>query len=100
MANEIQPQFNKTVPFEVYRYQLVVNKAIQLSLDSQAQTPEEIRAKKNKTFQEILTNINFKLGSGNTETTSKLMYSKGDISIFKLGIRRSLKVAKKDFTED
>ncbi len=100
MAKDIQPQSNKTIPFEVYRYQLVVNKAIQLTLDNQFQTPEAIRENKNKTFQEILTNTNFRFTSNKTETTSKLMYSKGDISIFKLGARRSLKVAKKDFTED
>ncbi len=100
MAKDIQPHSNKTIPFEVYRYQLIVNKAIQLTLDNQFQTPEAIRENKNKTFQEILTNTNFRFTSNKTETTSKLMYSKGDISIFKLGARRSLKVAKKDFTED
>lgn len=100
MATDIQPHANKLIPFEVYRYQLIVNQAIQLSLDNQFQSAEEIRENKNKIFQQLLTNHNFRFASGKAETTSKLMYSKGDISIFKLGVKRSLKVAKKDFTED
>lgn len=100
MATDIQPQFNKTVPFEVYRYQLVVNKAIQLSLENQFQTPEEIRANKNKIFQELIANPKFHFTASKSETTSKLVYSKGDISIFKLAVKRSLKHDKKDFTEE
>lgn len=82
MATDIQPQFNKTVPFEVYRYQLVVNKAIQLSLYNQFQSPEEIRENKNRIFQELITNPNFHFNSSKSETTSKLVFSKGDISIY------------------
>jgi len=100
MAKDIQPQFNKTVPFEVYRYQLVVNKAIQLSLDNQFQTPEQIRENKNKIFQQLIANPQFKFAASKSETTSKLVFSKGDISIFKLAVRRSLKHDKKDFTEE
>ncbi len=100
MAKDIQPQFNKTVPFEVYRYQLVVNKAIQLSLDNQFQSPEQIRENKNKIFQDLIANPQFHFTASKSETTSKLVFSKGDISIFKLAVRRSLKHDKKDFTEE
>ncbi len=100
MAKDLQPHSNKSVPFEVYRYQLVVNKAIQLPLYSPYKTEEQIRSHKNQIFQEIITNTNFRFASGKSETTSKLMYSKGDISIFKLAVKRSLRIAKKDFTED
>jgi hypothetical protein len=97
LAKDIQPLFSKTVPFAVYRYQLVVDKAIQLTIDNQYQSPGEIRANKNKIFQEIIANEKFRFASGKTETTSKLMHTKGDISIFKLGVRRSLKVCKEGF---
>lgn len=100
MATDIQPQFQKTVPFEVYRYQLVVNKSIQLALDSQFQTPEEIRANKNKTFQELISNPKFKFLSSNSQLNTKLVYSKGDLSIFKLAVKRSLKHDLPDFTEE
>ncbi len=39
MAKDLQPHTNKHIPFEVYRYQVVVNKTIQLSLGTGFQSP-------------------------------------------------------------
>lgn len=100
MTADIQIQPTRHTSFEVYRYQLVVNKTLQLSLDNKYQTAEAIREHKNEIFADIIGNKNFKFASTKSEVTSKLMFSQGDLSIYKLGVRRSLKVAKKDFTED
>lgn len=100
MTTDIQIQPLKHSSFEVYRYQLVVNKTLQLSLDNKHQTAEAIREHKNEIFADIIGNEYFRFVSTKSEVTSKLMYSQGDLSIYKLGVKRSLKVAKKDFTED
>ena len=56
---DIQPTAGKTVSFDVYRYQLLVDKAVQLKLDSPYQSLEEVRAAKNDIFQSLITNKNF-----------------------------------------
>ena len=100
MAKDIQPLFTKTIPFEVYRYQLVVNKAIQLSLDSQYQTAGEIREHKNRIFQGLISNPRFKFASSKSQLNSKLVYNKGNLSIFRLAVKRRLKHELPDFGEE
>ncbi len=100
MAKDIQALFSKTIPFEVYRYQLVVNKAIQLSLDNQFQSPGEIRENKNRIFQGLISNPRFKFISSRTKLNSKLVYDKGDLSIFRLAVKRTLKHELPDFGEE
>lgn len=96
---DIQPAQGKTASFEVYRYQLLVDKAVQLKLDSKYRTPEDVRAAKNEIFQTLLSNKNFHFQSGRSEITSKLMYSEGTMSYFKIGVRRERRISKKDFTD-
>ena len=46
--------------FEYYRFQLVPKKVVQLSIDNVAYTYDEIKAKKNEYFSEVLTKTTFK----------------------------------------
>lgn len=96
---DIQPTAGKTVSFDVYRYQLLVDKAVQLKLDSPYHSLEEVRAAKNDIFQNLITNKNFYFKSGKSEITSKLMYSEGTMSYFKIAVKRERRISKKDFTE-
>lgn len=45
----------KATNFEVFRYQLVVDKTLQMDMFSQYQTAEDIRADKNNIFHNICT---------------------------------------------
>jgi hypothetical protein len=60
MTTDIQIQPTRHTSFEVYRYQLVVNKTLQLSLDNKYQTVEAIREHKNEIFADVIDNKNFK----------------------------------------
>lgn len=51
--------------FEYYRFQLVPKKVVQLSIDNVAYTYDEIKAKKNEYFSEVLTKTTFKGKKGN-----------------------------------
>lgn len=46
--------------FEYYRFQLVPKKVVQLSIDNVAYTYDEIKAKKNEYFSDVLTKTTFK----------------------------------------
>jgi len=95
-----QPPASKQASFEVYRYQLVVDKMLQQGMFQDYQTADEIRNNKNKILQDILTNIHFRFHSSQSEITSKLLYSAGTMSYYKIGVRRKTKVYKIDFSED
>jgi hypothetical protein len=99
MPNKPKPQQTKNVSFEVFRYQLVVDKALQMDMYNY-KSAEEIRADKNNIFQNLILNENFKIQSGQSDLTSKLLYSKGSMSYFKLAVKRKAIVYKKDFSED
>jgi hypothetical protein len=96
---DIQPIAGKTASFDVYRYQLLVDKAVQLKIDSPYHSLEEVRAAKNDIFQNLITNKNFYFKSGKSEITSKLMHSEGTMSYFKIAVKRERRISKKDFTE-
>ena len=100
MSKDIQPQYSRQSSFEVFRYQLVVDKTLQKGLFDKYESAEDIRADKNNILQEILTHNNFRFRSGNSEINSKLMFSQGTMSYFKIGVKRKTKVFKKDFSED
>lgn len=100
MSKDIQPHFTKQTSFEVFRYQLVVDKTLQKGLFDKYESAEDLRADKNNILQDILTNDNFRFHSGSSEITSKLMYTKESMSYFKIGVKRKTKVFKKDFSED
>ena len=48
----------------------------------------------------MILNENFKFQSSQSDLTSKLLYSKGSLSYFKLAVKRKAIVFKKDFSED
>ena len=100
MSKNLQPAAGKTASFQVFRYQLVVDKAIQLDIEGKYNSPEQIRAAKNDIFQDLISNDKFHFQSSKSEITSKLMYSDASLSYFKVGVKRQLKHIKQDFTED
>jgi hypothetical protein len=95
-----KPQVGKPVSFEVYRYQLLVDKAVQLRIDSPYQSLEAVRAAKNDLFQALLTNQRFQFQAGKSAITSKMLYSDGVRTYFRIGVERQLKISLKDFSED
>lgn len=70
----------KTFVFEYYRYQLVPKSTVQLSIDNVPYTVEEIKAKKNEYFAEVVAKAQFK--SHRNNLPYKLIH-KGD-SLFYL----------------
>lgn len=92
-------QATKASNFEVFRYQLVVDKTLQMDMFSQYQTAEDIRADKNNIFHNIIAAEKFNFFSSNSEITSKLLYQNDTMYYFKIGVKRNAKVFKKDFTE-
>lgn len=70
----------KTFVFEYYRYQLVPKSTVQLSIDNVPYTVEEIKAKKNGYFAEVIAKAQFK--SHRSNLPYKLIH-KGD-SLFYL----------------
>lgn len=90
----------RTQAFEVFRYQLVVDRTLQMDMFKKYTTADEIKADKNNIFHEIIANEKFNFSSAKSEVTSKLPYQNGDLYYFKIGVKRSAKVYKKDFSED
>jgi hypothetical protein len=101
MSKDVQIPSTKQTSFEVFRYQLVIDKAFQSdAFQHQYNTPEELKAAKNNIFKSIITENNFGFRSGNSDITSKLMYQSGDMFYFKVGVKRNTRRYKKDFTEE
>lgn len=101
MSKDVTGPSSKQTSFEVFRYQLVIDKAFQSDVfQHQYHTPEELKAAKNDIFKSIITENNFNFRSGNSDITSKLMYQKGDMFYFKVGVKRNTRRYKKDFTEE
>lgn len=100
MSQKLPPVAGKMASFQVFRYQLVVDKAIQLDIEGKYNTPDQIRAAKNDIFQELISNEKFHFQSSKSEITSKLIYSDASLSYFKVGVKRNLKHINKDFSED
>lgn len=65
--------------FEYYRFQLVPKKVVQLSIDNVAYTSDEIKAKKNEYFSEVLTKTTFKGKKGNLPY--RIVYEKNNIFV-------------------
>lgn len=89
----------KNATFDVYRYQLLVDKAVQLKIDSPYQSIEEVRAAKNSILELLLNNKNFHFSSNKSEVESKLVYQKDDRFYFKVAVKREKRISNKDFTE-
>lgn len=65
--------------FEYYRFQLVPKKVVQLSIDNVAYTYDEIKAKKNEYFSDVLTKTTFKGKKGNLPY--RIIYEKNNIFV-------------------
>lgn len=100
MPADIQPHTSKQVTFQVFRYQLLVDKAVQLRIDSPYQSFEDIRQAKNDIFQSLITNKHFYFKSSKSEITSKLVYSSGTLSYFRIAVKRQRRISKPDFSEE
>ena len=80
--------------FEYYRFQLVPKKVVQLSIDNVAYTYDEIKAKKNEYFSEVLTKTTFKGKKGNLPY--RIVYEKNNIFVlFLLNSATLLKVSER-----
>ena len=100
MTKDTKTQHPKQASFEVFRYQLVVDQALQMSMFDKYKNADDVRADKNNIFQNILANENFRFHTPQSDITSKLLYTNGTLSYFKLGVKRSTKVFNKDFSEN
>ncbi len=100
MAKDLQIASTKNVGFEVFRYQLVVDKTMQADAFKKYESPEQLRADKNNIFKDVITNQNFRFNSSSTNIKSKLLYQKDDMYYFKISTRRKARIYKEDFTED
>lgn len=100
MSKDIQPLFAKNSTFEVFRYQLVVDKTMPINLFGKFENPEQLRSEKNIIFKDIVTNDKFHFTSSNSAIKSKLLYQNGDMYYFKISAKRRGHIFKEDFTED
>jgi hypothetical protein len=101
MSKDMQIHSTRQSSFEVFRYQLVIDKAFQSdAFQHQYHTQAELKAAKNDIFKSIISENNFSFRSGNSDITSKLMHHNGDMYYFKVGVKRNTRRYKKDFTEE
>lgn len=99
MSKDVQIPSAKNATFEVFRYQLVVDKTMPMNAFGNYETPEELRAEKNNIFKDLITNDKFRFNSSNTSIKSKLLYQKGDMYYFKISTKRTAHIYNEDFTE-
>ncbi len=98
MAKTAQTHFSQTTSFEVFRYQLVVDKTLPINMFEKYETAEQVRADKNNIFQKVLTGEDFTFRGGTSELTSKFLYSDGTMIYYKLGVKRSTTLYTKDLS--
>jgi len=100
MGKDVHASNSKNASFEVFRYQLVVDKAFQSdAFQHQYHNFDELKAAKNSIFKSIITENNFSFHSAKSDITSQLVYQKDDMFYFMINVRRDKKIPKKDFTE-
>lgn len=73
----------KNYKFDIYRYQLVPKKVIQLTVDNPNLTYDKIVKHKNEYFHNVIINGNYQGKKG--KLPFKVMYDKGNYSILLLG---------------
>lgn len=100
MNKAMQPSHPRNTTFEVFRYQLVVDKTMPINLFGKYETPEELRAQKNNILKDIITKENFRFTSSNSSIKSKLVHQNGDMYYFKISAKRTAHIYREDFTED
>ena len=100
MSKDIQPTFAKNSTFEVFRYQLVVDKTMPINMFGKYENAEQLRAEKNNILKDIITKDNFRFTSSNSSIKSKLVHQSGDMYYFKISAKRTAHIYREDFTED
>lgn len=93
----ITPGNNAT--FDLYRYQLLVDKSVQLKLGDEYHTWEDIKKDKNRILETVLTNQDFHFNSKKSSIQSKLLFHKDDRFYYKVAVKRDRKITNIDFTE-
>jgi len=78
---------------------LLVDKAVQLKIDSPYHSAAEVRAAKNTILESLLSNQNFHFKSNKSDIESKLVFQKEDRFYFKVAVKREKRITNKDFTE-
>jgi hypothetical protein len=100
MSKDVQTINLKNTSFEVFRYQLVIDKAFQSdAFQHQYHNLDELKAAKNNIFKSIITENNFSFHSAKSDVTSQLVFQKDDMFYFMINVRRDKRIPKKDFTE-
>ena len=99
MSKDTQPAFAKNSTFEVFRYQLVVDKTMPINMFGKYENAEQLRAEKNNILKDILIKDNLRFTSSNSSIKSKLVYESGDMYYFKISAKRTAHIYREDFTE-
>lgn len=98
MAKNVQAPSNQQTSFEVFRYQLVVDKTLPINMFEKYETAEQVRADKNNILQRVITGDEFHFKGGTSELTSKFMYTDGTMSYYRLGVKRATTLYSKDLS--
>lgn len=86
------------ITFDLYRYQLLpIDKNVQLSLNNDILSFEDLVNKKNDLLADILQNKNIFLNHKHSKTLFRLEAIKNNVFVFRLGIKRNLKRNTKEF---
>jgi len=90
----------KQLTFNQYRYQILpTTQNVQLDLDGQVRSVEDLRAKKNAFFQQAFSAINiFNYSRG--PIVHRKIWSDDDIIILQIGVERDLKRTTREFEEE
>lgn len=92
---------NKTVSFETYRFQLLpISKNIQLTIDGEVNSYEDLVEKKNQLLANILNKQNLAFEHSKSKITLRFDGAEDDIFIFKINVLRKLKRHTPDFKEE
>jgi len=86
------------ITFDLYRYQLLpIDKSIQLSLNNDVLSFEDLIEKKNDLLASILKNENIFLNHQQSKMLFRLEAIENNVFVFRLGIKRNLKRNTKEF---
>jgi hypothetical protein len=96
MSKVIKPLLGPQATFVTFRYQLVVDKSLPINMFEKYETAEQIRADKNNIFQRVLTGDNFEFKGGNSQLTSKFLYTDNVMSYYRLGVKRTTTLYSQD----
>jgi hypothetical protein len=95
------PNIIKQETYFLFRYQLVpTSKNIQITIDYQISSYDDLIRLKNEIFKDILTRKKVELKRRKTEAIYKVIYSSQDIYLLRIGSHKKLSRFNKDFREE